>query len=562
MIRRWFARAFGPASVSAATMALVAPLGILLAVGMRPAGANFTLGVWGWALASQLAFTLAAFGLPRLLGVRRPLGRAGCVVLGGALRGAVMTLGFDSLEMLAVDPLDLASRTVHSAVACTLWVGFCGVLLQGGADFRASYRRIMAQTVSLQHATEAAELPPELVARWSAIQRTLADTVLQARGLLAAPDVSAHDLRAAADIVAAGVDEGLRSESRRMWKSAELEPPRLRWKELLVAILDPWAPPVLLMLEVFASLMLLGSLSRSGLAIALIFTVMLASGIAIILAVSKALARRLPRRQTLVGAGTLVAMPFLLFAVATSLGQNVLQVSEDRAGLALACVSAALVCWTVLIYQRLSNERELLLASLRARLDDQMMRVMAGHRDSAMWEAQLGAFVHHSVSSEMTALHLHLRQAADADGDPAARLLARQGAEQRLRGLESVSPPWASSPAGRERIVKVAESWEGIAAVTVDLEPETLRRPDQWQLAALVVEEAVAGAVRSGRARHVIVTATSQGEELVVAIEDDGDGVPADATPGLGTAWLDLNFGSTWSRSATRQGTRLQVSIG
>lgn len=541
-------------------MALVAPLGILLAVGLRPAGANVTLAVWGWALASQVAFTLAAFGLPRLLGVRTPLGRAGCVVLGGALRGAALTGGFDSLGMLSADPLDLVSRTLHSAVACTLWVGFCGVLLQGGVDFRASYRRLMAQSITLQRIADSDDVPVELVERWNAIERRVNDTVESARTLLATPDASGSDLQAAAEAIAAGVNGDLRSETHRLWRSADLEPPRLKWKELLVAILDPWAPPVLLILEVFVSLMFLATLSRSGFLVAALFTVVLAIGIAAILIASRALARQVPKRQVLVGATTLIVMPFMLFAMATTFGQVVFRVSEDRAGLAVACVSAALVCWTVLIYQRLSNERELLLASLRTRLDDQMIHLMAGRR-TGMWKAQLGAYVHHSVSSEMTALHLHLRQAADADADPAERLLARQSAEQRMVGLASVSPPWVSSPAGRERIVKVAESWEGIAEVTVELEPETLRRPDQWQLAALVIEEAVAGAVRSGGARHVTVTASSQGEELIVAIEDDGRGVPADATPGLGTAWLDLNFGSTWSRSATRQGTRLQVTI-
>ncbi|MBU6313119.1 MAG: hypothetical protein KGN38_11345 [Actinomycetales bacterium] len=561
MIRRWFGRAFGSASVSVTSMLLVAPLGFLLAVALGPQGAGRVPAVWLWAAASQAVFTVTAFGLPRLLRARHPLTRAACVALGGVLRGLTMSWAFVSLGLVSASPSDTAFRAVHSAVACTLWVGFCGVLLQGGVDFRASYRRLMAQSMTLQRIADSDDVPVELVERWNAIERRVNDTVESARTLLSTPDVMGSDLQAAAEVIASGVNDDLRSETHNLWRSADLEPPRLKWKELLVAILDPWAPPVLLILEVFASLMFLGTLSRSGIGIAALFTVTLTVGIATILLVSRAIARRVAQRQVLVGAVTLVVMPFLLFAMATTLGQGVLNVPEDRAGLAVACVSAALVCWTVLIYQRLANERALLLASLRARLDDQMIRLMAGRR-TGVWEAQLGAYVHHSVSSEMTALHLHLRQAADAEADPAQRRRARQSAEQRLLGLQSVSPPWVSRPAGRERIVQVAESWQGIAEVAVELEPEALRRPDQWQLAALVVEEAVAGAVRSGGARHVTVTAKSQGEELIVAIEDDGRGVPADATPGLGTAWLDLNFGSTWSRGATVNGTRLQVSIG
>jgi two-component sensor histidine kinase len=133
-------------------------------------------------------------------------------------------------------------------------------------------------------------------------------------------------------------------------------------------------------------------------------------------------------------------------------------------------------------------------------------------------------------------------------------------AHQRLRSLETIAPPWASRSTGREHIAEVALAWQGIADVSFDLAPEGSTRPEQWSLAALVVEEAVAGAVRGG-AHTIEVHASVDGNDLHLSVVDDGRGLPAEVSPGLGTAWLDHYCPGAWSRSNLPQGARLDVRI-
>jgi signal transduction histidine kinase len=554
MIRRWLARAFGPASVSAPAMALVAPLGIILGATIGLPDIATTPEVWAWSALGQGVFTIVAFSLPRLIRASQPLARATCVAIAGALRGTILTLGFVSLDLVSPTAAEFGLRSLHSAVASVLWVAFCGVLLQGGRDFRTSYRLLVAESMTLQSAAINGEVPPGVLLRWTEISRALAQTSQRAQALIAVPDPSGKDLRAAADVIHAAIEDDLRPESRTIWRSSTLDPPRLRWKELLLATLTPWNPPIGLTLAVYGALLTFGSVARLGYGLGLGFAVLLLLETWALLVLS-----RTPAHQVAVGLVTLLLMPAVVFGISTFVGQVLVNAPLDRGGIALAALSGSLCCWTVSIYQRLSHERQILLDALQARIDAQALSIVGDRRHYELLQAELGAFVHHSLSSEMTALHVHLSQAAETP-DEEVREAARMTAHQRLRSLETIAPPWASRSTGREHIAEVALAWQGIADVSVDLAPEGSTRSEQWSLAALIVEEAVAGSVRGG-ARAIEVRASVDGDDLHLSVVDDGRGLPAEVSPGLGTAWLDHYCPGAWSRSNLPQGARLDVRI-
>ena len=559
MIRRWLARAFGPASVSAPAMALVAPLGIILGATIGLPDIATTPEVWAWSALGQGVFTIVAFSLPRLIRASQPLARATCVAIAGALRGTILTLGFVSLDLVSPTAAEFGLRSLHSAVASVLWVAFCGVLLQGGRDFRTSYRLLVAESMTLQSAAINGEVPPGVLLRWTEISRALAQTSQRAQALIAAPDPSGKDLKAAADVIHAAIEDDLRPESRTIWRSSTLDPPRLRWKELLLATLTPWNPPIGLTLAVYGALLTFGSVARLGYGLGLGFAVLLLLETWALLVLSRAVARHAPAHQVAVGLVTLLLMPAVVFGISTFVGQVLVNAPLDRGGIALAALSGSLCCWTVSIYQRLSHERQILLDALQARIDAQALSIVGDRRHYELLQAELGAFVHHSLSSEMTALHVHLSQAAETP-DEEVREAARMTAHQRLRSLETIAPPWASRSTGREHIAEVALAWQGIADVSVDLAPEGSTRSEQWSLAALIVEEAVAGSVRGG-ARAIEVRASVDGDDLHLSVVDDGRGLPAEVSPGLGTAWLDHYCPGAWSRSNLPQGARLDVRI-
>ena len=80
-----------------------------------------------------------------------------------------------------------------------------------------------------------------------------------------------------------------------------------------------------------------------------------------------------------------------------------------------------------------------------------------------------------------------------------------------------------------------------------------------------IIEQALLNAAAHGHARHVDISLTQTSGELRLAVDDDGQGLPATITQGTGTAiitsWVGVT-GGTWSLApGDQQGTRLVVTI-
>lgn len=153
--------------------------------------------------------------------------------------------------------------------------------------------------------------------------------------------------------------------------------------------------------------------------------------------------------------------------------------------------------------------------------------------------------IHDGLGPSLAGLRLGLQGARNLlgrDDQAAAEILERLQAEldQRVNEVRTLShnllPPVLDElglvPALHELAARHSEN--GLVVETRADLPEGLPTP----LAAAaygIASEALVNALRHSGAGHCRIEATIAGESLVLTVADDGTGIPADATPGVGT---------------------------
>ena len=219
------------------------------------------------------------------------------------------------------------------------------------------------------------------------------------------------------------------------------------------------------------------------------------------------------------------------------------------------------------------DDRGSLLALLRADRAD--LDAVIAHMVRQRRERELALYLHNHVKSQLTAHALRLGDVAaggdtdlDATVAAAIRVLTRPLPDDVLTGRVSAL----------ERLQGIAESWEGIAEVTVDARDLEATGEGPLVIAADVVAEAVANAVRGGGATSIAirtrVVADGDSAAMLLEVRDNGQGSadmpgggsgdPAAAgpgEPGLGSAWLDEIAPGMWHRRRDAAGATLEVRI-
>lgn len=109
----------------------------------------------------------------------------------------------------------------------------------------------------------------------------------------------------------------------------------------------------------------------------------------------------------------------------------------------------------------------------------------------------------------------------------------------------------------------MVDGWSALLDVRLDLPPEPSCRPDQWHLAAQIIEEGLANAARHGGADHVTITGTPSESALDLRLADNGTHAsgPRQASAGLGTQWLDRIAPGDWRLERTADGSGLSVVL-
>ena len=561
---------FGPATWSLEALAYFTPIGLLLVLLTIPE--DVRVGVtspawWAIALASQAAFlSVVALGglLFRRVAERRRASfiRLSVILVAGASRGLLVGLAIDALDPPDAPSNPLVLRCVISAAACALGMLLIGLLLQARRDYADDYRVLLERAVAVQRAQmdEDSGIAPEVLEQWSAIQHTVRTASQRMHASFDSSDAvpSGANLAAASAVVAETVAQGIRPVSHSLWFAGSSRVPRLRTGALILDSLSDWSLPlgeIAIVLGVIAGV---GAVCRAGLVVGVGFTLFLVASTFLILFASTKIASRIPGPA--VGIGTLLLMPGLLLVIAVAIGQHAFHVTADNGGAAIAALGASVVTFEVLLLHRASGERRSLLEALQARIDHGVVVLRARQDARRESEKVLGAYVHHTIQSELSAIGIALERAAHAD-DAGDRVAARSTALRRISHMENAPAPWTVVRSGREHIDDVIRSWEGIATIAVGLPPAERCRPDQWKLASQAIEESIANSVRAGGASLVTISGSAIEGVLRLEIVDNGTASKAASVSGLGSAWLDHNAPGAWSFQQGDFGAYLRVDF-
>lgn len=562
---RWLiTEVFTGAALSNRALAIFAVFALPIALVTMPFGVGMgSPATWVTAIVAQVVFTLLAIAARPLIkqchgNAARAL-RVITIAIAGAVRGAILVFGTSLASNESAYISDYVLRSANSALTSVILLAFIGAVIQYTWNYRADYAVLLdrARRLQRQSSSDQPELPAEVVAQWIGVQRSLRSTADVTRAQLEADNVSPGDFEAAAEVISDVVEQHVRPVSHGLWAVNAHEAPRLRPALVAWDALRPWNPPIAAIIMTTAVISTLGAITRAGVITGGIFALYITASMALLLYASARMGRVFPRTRW-VGVLTLALMPVAVVLIAQVIGQSVLRAPADQQGAVISGISASVLIAALVFLRRVSLERAILLDELQARINAQGLDVLA-HGDAAEWSRTLGTFVHHSVQAELNAMRLHLIEAAAAS-EVGERERARDEAIGRLDRLLELQPPWKTELEGRQVIADVASAWEGIAHITLEL--TSAGTAAQWQVAAQVVQEGVANAIRSGRARTIYVR-IEQGTAggLTVTITDDGVGVPDPNHPGLGTLWLERIAPGAWRRSSTAPGTVLEVCV-
>lgn len=189
---------------------------------------------------------------------------------------------------------------------------------------------------------------------------------------------------------------------------------------------------------------------------------------------------------------------------------------------------------------------------------------------------QVSAFLHDRVQGGLIAACLELSDAARA-ADSATQV-SIDGVVQRLEDLRALdvrsaaralSPDLANTDF-RSALEDLSRQYAPAMLITLEIDPRLASRitpeADSSLLGSFrIIEQAVLNAVVHGRARNCLVRVDLVADSLAISVSDDGVGIKAGGTPGLGSAltttWTTL-FGGSWSReSLPAGGTRLHALL-
>lgn len=218
---------------------------------------------------------------------------------------------------------------------------------------------------------------------------------------------------------------------------------------------------------------------------------------------------------------------------------------------------APLAVTVAMALQRLARMAELRSAETVAELD-----VLTAVLRRELWQERrrLALTVHGPVQSALVAAAVTMsRPGFTADQVPALAATLDQAMAHIDR---TAGPPPAIRSAARE----LASLWMDSTRVTFATDDEIADGIDADEgLRAVVIEvmrEAVSNAVRHGSADTVTVAVSRPAQGILrIVVDDDGDGPPLSAVPGLGSGMFD-EVALGWTLTRTGPITRLEVELG
>jgi hypothetical protein len=484
------------------------------------------------------------------------------LVVLGAVRGVAINVAIGILDLEQRVPF--LYKVFNSAISLPVWfIGFA-VFVESRRQFQREFEALFVRSVRKEQTSNGQQSPlvgglqpSQQIAELQSLATGLASEIKRVLDLPTEQINFAQQAGKIQDLI----NKELRPASAQLWNNSTLATPKLSFLALLrISLLEQKLKVVLgaLLSSPYIFIGLNGSQGWKFAAVETLFAT--SANIAIFFACEAlfkiGIINRRLTNMAIIGLSFLLQLLAILFVIPGTLfwTDSVLTIFLYQFFL------TANLCVTLLgfnMYKLLGQQRSAVLKHFEHILNSKEMPPISGSDLSAVRNIDLARYLHGEFQAGLTATSLLLERASQTGDTDLARHALRSAVDILTQDHVQLSQTKISSPVAR--LEKIATGWRGIATVTFSVDWIEGLEASEVNDAIVLIDEAVANAVRHAKASTVSVNGALEGTELNIQILSDGQMMTHNAA-GLGTKLFN-ELASNWGYSTQGELNLLTFTI-
>ena len=480
----------------------------------------------------------------------------------GAIRGVTINVALGVLDLEQRVPS--LYKVFNSAISLPVWFIGLAVFVESRRQFQREFEALFMRSVRKeQTSTDQNSVlvggieAGEQIAHLQSVATSLASEIKRALDLPAAQINFAQQAGKIQDLI----NKELRPASAQLWNSSTLSAPKLSFSALLrISLLEQRLRVVLVALctSPYLFIGLNGSQGWKFAAVETLFAT--GSNIAIYFVCEAVFKKGLINRKVtniaIMGFSFLLQLLAILFIIPSNLfwTDSVLTIFLYQFFLSSNHIVTLL---GFNMYKLLSQQRSAVLEYFELILQNKDVLPVSSADLSAVRNIDLARYLHGEFQAGLVATSLLLERASSAGDTELARHALRSAVDILSQDHVQLSQAKISSPVAR--LEKIASGWRGIATVTFTVDWIEGLDASEVNDAIVLIDEAVANAVRHAKATAISINGSLGGADLTVEILSDGAMMTHNAA-GLGTK-LFSELASNWEYSRRGEQNLLKFTI-
>ena len=369
--------------------------------------------------------------------------------------------------------------------------------------------------------------------------------------------VSREEWESVSNLLLGTADNSVRPLSKRLWQRTEERYPKTPWWSLVVNIVryQPFRPFAYALIDLFGTLVV--QMKVFGVARGIL---LLLAGLAITIPVgllANVLMRRRPGwHAAIFMAGSLLILTSVL--VRAELREVWIPGSASIPWQLTQMIASLIVTFATSGFGAWRDKENELRSNVRADIQHDQVESIARSRQVASLARETAQSLHGSVQTRLVTCAMVIEQAAASEDESTLNLALTEA----LSALGAPATPSLTTSSLSSEVARKVSLWEGFCTFDVQIDSmASLRLQGDAPAVGRVVEEAIANAIRHGKATHIDIDVTADAHQaLHVVVSDNGIG-PQGGRPGIGSAYLTQVSQGQWAITPTVEGSRLEVVI-
>ena len=484
------------------------------------------------------------------------------LVVLGAVRGVAINVAIGILDLEQRVPF--LYKVFNSAISLPVWFIGLAVFVESRRQFQREFEALFVRSVRKEQTSNGQQSPlvgglesSEQIAELQSLATGLASEIKRVLDLPTEQINFAQQAGKIQDLI----NKELRPASAQLWNNSTLATPKLSFLALLRISLLEQKLKVVLVTLLSSPYLFIGLNGSQGWKFAAVETLFATSAnIAIFLACEAlfkiGIINRRLTNMAIIGLSFLIQLLAILFVIPGTLfwTDSVITIFLYQFFLTVN------YCVTLLgfnMYKLLGQQRSAVLKHFEHILTSKEMPPISGSDLSAVRNIDLARYLHGEFQAGLIATSLLLERASQTGDTDLARHALRSAVDILTQDHVQLSQTKISSPVAR--LEKIATGWRGIATVTFSVDWIEGLEASEVNDAIVLIDEAVANAVRHAKASTISISGSLAGAELNIQILSDGQMMTHNAA-GLGTKLFN-ELASNWGYSTQGELNLLTFTI-